>query len=132
MAERPDLAAYLARAAARPFRWREDDCCTFAAGWAEELTGQPVADFVPHYDESEASCRQMLWAFGGIVAVAEAALEEAGMLPQIVPHAGDVGVIEAAGVQVMAIRTDSGWVCRLAHGLSRPRDAVALAIWGVR
>lgn len=54
------LAAYLAPLRTRPFAWGTHDCCTFAAGAVEAMTGvDPMPEFRGHYSTAIGSARAL-------------------------------------------------------------------------
>lgn len=64
MYRRPDwdarLAAYLEPLRARPFEWGRHDCCTFAAGAVEAMTGvDPMPEFRGRYSTAIGSARAL-------------------------------------------------------------------------
>lgn len=64
MYRRPDwevrLAAYLEPLRLRAFAWGRHDCCTFAAGAVEAMTGvDPMPEFRGHYTTARGSVRAL-------------------------------------------------------------------------
>ncbi|WP_294327034.1 hypothetical protein [uncultured Sphingomonas sp.] len=54
------LAAYLEPLRARPFEWGRHDCCTFAAGAVEAMTGvDPMPEFRGRYSTAIGSARAL-------------------------------------------------------------------------
>lgn len=54
------LAAYLEPLRLRPFQWGSHDCCTFAAGAVEAMTGvDPMPDFRGRYSTAMGSARAL-------------------------------------------------------------------------
>lgn len=54
------LAAYLETIRLRPFEWGRHDCCTFAAGAVEAMTGiDPMPEFRGHYRTRIGSLRAL-------------------------------------------------------------------------
>lgn len=52
------LSAYIADKREEPFAWGRHDCCTFAAGAVEAITGQdPMPEFRGRYDTALGSVR---------------------------------------------------------------------------
>jgi hypothetical protein len=51
------LAQHLAAEAARPFDWREHNCCHPAARWVEHLTGRNPMDGLPQTADARAALR---------------------------------------------------------------------------
>lgn len=51
------LATYLHQRMATPFAWGSHDCCTFAAGAVEAMTGSNPMAVLPRYDTEHAALR---------------------------------------------------------------------------
>lgn len=96
------LTAYLAASATAPFRPGTLDCATFAAGAVEAMTGVDLAaEWRGRYRTLEAG-RAMLAEAG----FADQVDLVASLLPDVPPamaHAGDVAVVEEAGVPALGI-----------------------------
>lgn len=88
------LAAYLADD--RPFAWGGRDCCTFAAGAVEAMTGADPAAALRGRYRTEQGAARLLKRHGGLEALAARLAREHGL--RDVPHAfagrGDVVLIE--------------------------------------
>ena len=76
---RPDdwtnrLTAYVLAVQDRPFEWGMHDCCTLAAGWVIELTGQdPMSHLRGHYTNATGA-RRLMHKYGGLEAMTTAVL----------------------------------------------------------
>jgi hypothetical protein len=117
------LRAYLAPLAGKPVVWGEDDCCLFAARWAEAEAG--IALPLPRY-AGEAEARALM--AGGLEPLWRAIAARAGLAETGAPDHGDVGLIEVSAGPVgciwlhggrVALRHDSGW------SYLRPRQFIA-------
>ena len=91
---RSDLTAFVAAAAARPFRPGKHDCALFAAGAVKAMTGADLARGYRSKYRSLAKGQQVLQARGFTDHIALAAHH----LPEIAPimaQEGDIVVVEA-------------------------------------
>ena len=86
-----DLQAYLCEFSPRPFVRGVSDCCAFAAGWMERVSGRPVV--CPHLGEelTDREAVAIVARIGGIAAAARAALRDAGWRQRVGdPQDGDI------------------------------------------
>ncbi len=68
------LFTYLEAAETRPFLWGSFDCCLFAAGAVQAVTGVDVMAQFPQKYSTEEEARIHLEAFGGVGGLFDAAL----------------------------------------------------------
>lgn len=111
-----------------PFQWGVHDCCTFAADAVLALTGQdPAADVRGTYGD-EAGATAVLEAAGGLQAAGARAGEA------IAPRAaavGDVGLVQYAGREQLAVCAGSVWLVPATRGLAALPFTAAAAAWRV-
>ena len=90
------LAEFLHEAARRPFRWGELDCCLFFSDWVAEITGVDPALEVRGTYATAREARRMVKANGGIVALVDRCVAQAGCTATGAPKAGDIGLVQTA------------------------------------
>lgn len=109
-----DLADFLYELAGRPWRWGETDCLMVLANWIERVHGiDPGEPFRGTYND-EQSCRAVLAAHGGTLALVDRVTASIGIerLVAIPPTAGDIAVVRAPCKRrdAVALR-DTGAIC---------------------
>lgn len=93
------LSAYLAPLRDKQFRWGKHDCCTFAAGAVEAMTGEDVIpEFRGTYSD-EASANEALAKIGAgtLIRTMNAKFER---VPVGHAHRGDVVMIQGGGLGI--------------------------------
>lgn len=94
------FSAYARARAAVPFSWGTNDCCTFAAGAVEAITGSnPMAGVAP-YDSEMAAARLILRA-GDLRALASQFL--GAPVPPLMAAVGDVVLLMNEGRELLGI-----------------------------
>lgn len=127
-----DLARYLRAEAGRRFELGRADCATLVADWVRECRGvDPIGPQRGYSLDEEA--RAIVAGRGGLVRAVGRAMRREGIRLTSNPRPGDVAVLSTGTVVVCAVRTERGWVMRLADGLARfPLERVrVLAAWAV-
>ena len=127
----PDLAAYLARQAERPFVWGASDCGCLIADWVRLRRGvDPLARLRGAYSGALGNARLMA-AEGGMLALVTRLLAEAGLPEAHAPQAGDVGLIDvpASGL-TGAICLGDRWAMKTPNGVGFVY-AAPLRAWSV-
>lgn len=83
------LAAYLEPLRARAFAWGSHDCCTFAAGAVEAMTGtDPMPEFRGRYSTAIGSARALRrFGAGDLAATLDGKFEA---VPASLAHRGDI------------------------------------------
>lgn len=119
------------------FRWggsSGDDCTTFCATWASELTGtDPAEDLRGTYRDGDGA-HLILNKAGGIVPFMAGRLLAAGFAPTTAPMDGDIGVVRApVGVgeghkEIGAIRFGPLWAMLAPAGVVA-RRVECVAAW---
>lgn len=120
------LDEYVQAARCRPFAWGAHDCCTFAAGAVQAITGRAVA--LPAY----VGVRQALRALqtrGGLLAAVRGQLGP--MQAPARARRGDVLLLWQAGRDVLAVSLGHAWAAPGAQGLVFGPAADAVAAWRV-
>lgn len=125
------LADYLRAGAARPFVWDACDCCSWACAWVLLRRGvDPSAAWRGRYRTARGALRHIRRAGGDLLAVASAAMADAGLVVTSSPQPGDIGVILSAQGQALALRTPTGWAAKASVGIIvAPFDS--LRAWSV-
>ncbi|MDF0489213.1 hypothetical protein PX554_13815 [Sphingomonas sp. H39-1-10] len=97
MYRKPDwdarLAAYLEPLRLRPFAWGSHDCCTFAAGAVEAMTGvDPMPEFRGRYSTAIGSARAITrFGKGTVAATLDSKFEP---VAAALAHRGDIVMTE--------------------------------------
>ena len=116
-----------------PFRWGEQDCCTFAADAVRALTGvDPIADLRGTY-ATEAEADAVLAAHGGLEAMAVRAAQAAG-LPEGNPtlaHRGDIALVRNGNQMLLGVLTGVHVAVPGMNGLHFVRRSMITRAWSV-
>lgn len=91
------LNAYIESRRQMPFAWRDNDCCSFAIGAVEALTGERV--WTVDWEPTEESAMAAIEAAGGLVAAISKALGPAGQNWRMAAR-GDIVLGEIDGRRV--------------------------------
>lgn len=128
------LADHLARAAAQPWGWGQDDCSTFPADWILDQSGRdPMAEWRGAYD-SESGADALIDEAGGLVQLFARGIDPIWRRVDE-PSEGAVGVVTLRGsdgieVDVGAIHTGRRWAVRSPRGLACFSQPLAVrAMW---
>lgn len=121
------LAAYVEAARALQFAWAAHDCCTWAAGAVEAITG--VRPPLPLYD-GQRSATRLLRAMGGLQV---AVMDVLGTpVAPALARRGDVVLLEQLpGRHALAVCVGHAWAAPGPHGLAFGPLAEAVAAWRV-
>lgn len=106
------MAAEIAAAKQRAFRWGIHDCCAFAFGVVAVMTGRDIVAEYPDYQD-EASAQSIMDAHNGVEGIATESLGES--IPTMKAQRGDVvsvdteqgpalGICDGAVVWAAAVR----------------------------
>lgn len=112
-----------------PFAWGSNDCCTFAAGVVEAITGSnPMATAEPY--SSETGAARLIAEAGGLRELASAFL---GVhVPPAFAAVGDVVMVENEGRQALGICNGTTVIGpSLNRGLVALDMSAALAAWKI-
>lgn len=128
------LAAFLAESARTPFAYGARDCGLWMADWVKAARGvDPAAHLRGRY-RTELGCARVLKRGGGLVEVARACFEGAGLAATETPRAGDVGVVrvitEKGEAMAGAICTGPRWAILAVDGLISAKVS-PIAAWRV-
>lgn len=108
------LTTYLASLDNRPFDWASFNCCHFAAGWVESVTGRnPMAELDVTPDLR--SARRLIQSLGGTLA--DAWTKQLGREPLATPNlaqVGDVVLLKLPGDAGNAVGICAGGVVAVA------------------
>jgi hypothetical protein len=130
MSRSADLDSYLAEVADRPFDWATWNCCTFASGWVQRISGmQPMAGLpVTGTVHSAWRLRDKLGA-----SLADAVTLQLGLGPfdAMEAHVGDVVAIRHGDEQLMGICTGRTAAVLTKSGLDRVPMGFASLAWRV-
>jgi len=86
------LTHYCIRVAGRPFKWGENDCCTLAADWVLECTGEDLMRAWRGSYHSAVGARRLIHKSGGLAEAVSSVLDEP--LPPTFAQRGDVVLAE--------------------------------------
>jgi hypothetical protein len=103
------LADYLARAARTPFAWDGLNCLTFPADWALALRGVDLAEGFRGRVKTSLGAARFLKRNGDLLAFSTLRAAACGLAPIDLAICGDVGVVEAHGVD--GARVQAGAIC---------------------
>ena len=118
------LSEYVQRTAVMPWAWGSQDCTIWAADWCLLRWGfDPARRYRGRYDTERGA--RLLTACGLAVRVGP----EIPLPVKAAPDAGDLGIIEVAGRQVAAIRSERHWLFRTPRGVGFAQRE-AIMIWG--
>lgn len=120
------LDEYVQAARGRPFAWGAHDCCTFAAGAVQAITGRAIA--LPAYVGVRQALRA-LQARGGLLAAVRGQLGP--MQAPARARRGDVLLLWQAGRDVLAVNLGHAWAAPGADGLVFGPTDDAVAAWRV-
>jgi hypothetical protein len=128
------LAGFLREATARRFEYGAHDCALFCADWVRLRKGvDPAAAWRGHYQTALGSAR-LIKRHGGLVALFDAYLSEAGAVRYASLRRGDVAIVESGGALVSGVVTDPCIACLgVERGVViRHRDLVSfVAVWSI-
>lgn len=93
-------AAYVSSRTGMPFAWGTNDCCTFAAGAVQAVTGKDPMVAVPSYNTALTAAR-LIEAGGGLKALATALLGQP--VAPLVAAVGDVVLLHNEGRELLGI-----------------------------
>lgn len=129
------LADYLARAARTPFAWTGLNCLTFPADWVLACRGVDLAEGFRGRLRTSLGAARFLKRHGGLLGFATKRAAACGLKSTDLPICGDVGVVEAIGldgerVQAGAICAGRRWAVLAASGLL-VAEMTPLAAWRV-
>ena len=123
---------YLADVARQDFAWGESDCCTFAIGWLDRVTGKDGMAARHDALRNEAACRAHLTANGGLAAVAGDFISKVYGLAQAAPAPGNVVVVRGLGEELLGIRvSDRDIAMRTSSRLMITSRATIVKEWGL-
>lgn len=119
------LADYLCVAAKKPFTWGEHDCCLYACGAIEALTGLDVAAPFRGLYGDKATALRVLAKYNGVEGIAQMVAREHGFdeIPPLMAGRGDVVSVETleAGVALAVVDLDGRSILAIAP--AGPRHA---------
>ena len=125
---RAALDALVAECMRKPFEWGVHDCCMWAADCVLATSGiDHAADVRGTYSDAAGALR-VLAQLGGIEAVGARAGAE---IPPLAAAVGDVGLIESAGRQLLAVCVGQVWLAPAAAGLGAHPLPEARKAWRV-
>lgn len=122
------FAAYVRQHAQTGFEWGSHDCCTFAAGAVEALTGTNPMAAVPRYEDELAAAR-MVHRAGGLRALATEYLGEP--VSPALANVGDVVLIENAGRELLGICNGTSALAQGTEAMVALEMTAARAAWKI-
>lgn len=111
------LGDYLLEVGSKPRVAGAHDCATLPAGWAI-VCGHPDPMAKWRGYTSEAEAEELIAAAGGLVALFNEGLVEAGCPVVTDPRAGDIGVVSMFGEEAGSIFTGRRWAFVADRGLT--------------
>lgn len=122
------FAAYIRARTEMPFAWGPNDCCSFAAGAVEAMTGRNPMEGIQAYDSPLAAAR-MVEEGGGLHALASSLLGDA--VSPLMAAVGDVVLVENRGRELLAICNGTGVLAPAADRLAALDMTAARAAWKI-
>ena len=110
------LGAYLTAQLAQPFAWGQNDCCLFAAGAVQAITGIDLASHLRGQYSTAAEAARILADEGGLVALASANFGAPRSNPGQAQR-GDVVCVEVDGRQMLGVVAGAQWCAPGPNGL---------------
>lgn len=130
----PRLAAYVEAASERPFSWADADCCRWAAGAVELITGvNPMGTLLLAYSD-QAGAEGLIKRGGGLARLVAGAAGSHGW-PEIEPRtarSGDLGLVSTPEGPAAAIAFGWTWIVKgRGIGVAQVPLRAALRAWSV-
>lgn len=128
----PWRAAFEALVRARmatPFAWGSHDCCLWAADAVRAQTGvDPAKPWRGTYSTARGA-RDLVQQLGGLPAIGALA---GPAVPPLTAQAGDIGLVQHEGRDLLAVCAGPLWLAPAAAGLAALPLSEAVAAWRVR
>lgn len=122
------FAAFARDRASMPFEWGSNDCCTFAAGAVEALTGRnPMAGFAAYGDEISAA--RLIHGGGGLQALATSLLGQP--TSPLMAGVGDVVILMNEGRELLAVCNGTSALAPGPAGTVVLGMSAAVAVWKI-
>ena len=131
MSRAAQLGDYLAQVGARPFDWAGWNCCHFAAGWVQRLTGRDVMEGLPPM-HSRLTAHRLIGQLGG--SLQEAWTRQLGRQPvhATLAQVGDVVLVQLDDVQAVGLCAGRTVAVLTEHdGVAHVPMRLATAAWWV-
>jgi len=124
------LRAHIEAVAGKPCLWGRDDCCRWAADWAERVLGRSLQ--LPVY-QGELAARRLIAKAGGFEALVSTALADAGLCETGVADYGDVGIWHRPSSSPIAVIMTSGGLvaARTEQGVTFVRPRGTTRFWSL-
>ena len=113
----------------RPFAWGEHDCVLWAANVVLAMTGQDLATRYRGRYRNALGASRLIKRLGGMDAILCAVLGHP--IAPLYARAGDVGIVENAGADVIAVCVGMDWIAPTASGLGTVPFTAARSAWRV-
>ena len=121
------LGALLTERQSMPFAWATNDCVTFAADCVLACTGVDPGAGLRVYPPDASGGARALATYGGVPGVGDA-LFGAPIAP-LTAFVGDVGLIESAGRDCLAVCNGATWLAPGESGLIAVQASRARRAW---
>lgn len=122
------FSAYVRERAAVPFAWGTNDCCTFAAGAVEALTGaNPMAGVEPY--SSEMAAARLILRAGDLRALASQFL--GAPVPPLMAAVGDVVLLVNEGRELLGVCNGINALAPSPEGVVALEMSAALSAWKI-
>jgi len=123
------LSAFVQERSDRPFDWGSNDCCTFAAGAVEALTGRNPMAGIESY-ATEFGALRMVEEGGGLHALATSLL--GASVSPLLAAVGDVVLVMNAGREMLAVCNGTNAIAPgMSGGIVALGMNAALAAWKI-
>ena len=124
------LDTLIAERLAAPFVWGANDCALFAADAVKAQTGTDPAESLRGTYSTQVGAARVIKRDGGLQNIAAKALGEPLAGP-LLAQAGDVGIVEQNGADVLAVCHAGGWIAPGPQGLCAMPIRAARVAWRV-
>lgn len=121
------LDVFLREGARLPFEWGHRDCSLWPCLWIEAERGVDPGQRLRGTYSSAFGCVRILHEAGGLPVLASRLAVEAGLEMTDEPVLGDVGVIEVADTQFLALKAGAMWAVKSMRGIALLSAAPVLA-----
>lgn len=129
---RPDwqqrLSSYLEEREKAPFAWGSNDCCAFAAGAVEAVTGVDHLTVFGRY-ESASAARALIRSYGGLEALVSVVLGPS-VSPQMAA-VGDIVLLVNEGRKMLGLCNGTSVMAPGRLGIAVAGIEAAIAAWKV-
>ena len=120
------LQDYLAAHRSDTFAYGQFDCCSFAAGAAEAITGEHVFQPFSNYS-TERGAFEVIAEHGGLIRIMRRVFGK----PERYGHQGDIAALRVQGQIVLGVKIGAGIACASSNGIVVLQESEACVYWRV-